>query len=117
MANIIKEDVFSITVLDTTKGKTESQVLEDGATYTRVIASWANLNNTGLVRCSIKDGSNEFIAKLQAIENFRSREVEFLKDGKPIEIVGGKKVTITIASESAFTDDTEIDFTFVKDEQ
>lgn len=106
------EDIVTVKILSGTTGRTESQTLEAGD-IERVVAIYKNQNNDSLVRASIKGSTSEPIAKSQPIENFRSREVEYSKDGRPISITGGQRVTITVLSETEFLADTEIDFVFI----
>lgn len=60
--------------------------------------------NPQMVTAGLKSNGAE-IAKMQPIESYRSRDVEYVKDGKPIQAQGGNLITLNIASRANFTAD------------
>lgn len=60
--------------------------------------------NPQMVTAGLKSNGAE-IAKMQPIESYRSRDVEYVKDGKPIQAQGGNLITLNIASRANFTED------------
>lgn len=75
----------------------------EAGTIERVMVSWgANPDNAGFVRASLKDSSGDYIVQLQSIHNIRSREVQYEKDGIPVNFQGMKPVTFEVIGTEVF---------------
>lgn len=68
-----------------------------------------NYPTTGLVRTRIAKASGTEIAKMQPLKNFRSREVPYDQDGKPLLVDGEVALTWTIFSTADFDSDFTAD--------
>ncbi len=77
----------------------------------------SGLHNPGMVRASVQDSSGNTVSYLQNVNNYRSRDCEYLKGAKPLEIEGGQNLTITIVATSPFTANTNLDFIFIYEVQ
>lgn len=60
--------------------------------------------NPQMVTAGVVVNGNELL-KQQPIESYRSRDVAYESDGKPLVINGGSLVTVNIASRAQFTAD------------
>jgi hypothetical protein len=70
--------------------------------------------NAGMVRAVIKDNTGTEISRLQAIENYRSREAEYLKGAKPLNIeTGSRTFTYEVIATSNFDTDLVTDLIFI----
>jgi len=66
-----------------------------------------------MIRASIKDASGNVISYLQHIDNYRSRDCEYLKGAKPLDIEGGQALTIDIFASDTLNDYAYFDFIFI----
>lgn len=70
--------------------------------------------NTGMVRVVIKDNAGTEISRLQSIDNYRSRETEYLKGAKPLNIeTGGRTFTYQVIATAVFSTDLVTDLIFI----
>lgn len=70
--------------------------------------------NPGFVRAIIKDNAGLEISKLQSIDNYRSRECEYLKGVKPLNIETlGRTFNFEVIATQPFTDDFNAELIFV----
>lgn len=108
------EDVIAVRVLQNATTATVTKKLNPG----RIIGvmaykSDAKSFNTGMVRASIKDSQGFEVSKLQHIDNYRSRDCQYLDGAKPLDIEGGQSYTIDIMATAPFSNNLDVDFIFV----
>lgn len=73
-----------------------------------------NAANPGFVRAVVKDNAGVEISKLQSIENYRSRDAEYLKGCKPLNIeTGGRTFTYEVIATDNFVDDHLSELIFI----
>ncbi|MFY0481659.1 hypothetical protein ACI6PS_03565 [Flavobacterium sp. PLA-1-15] len=89
---------------------------ESGLIKRCVIAS-KEPNNQGMVRALVKDSAGDKIAELQAIEIYRSRDVEYSKDGVPLNIIGGSQITYEVIATENFDSVFHSDLILIYEEQ
>jgi predicted RecA/RadA family phage recombinase len=106
------EEVITVEIANGVNSGSGSLTLPEGKII-GVTAFYNGINNPGMVRASIRNNKNFEISKLQHINNYRSREVEYLKDGKPLATTGGQTLKVDVIASQNFTADTEIDFIFI----
>jgi hypothetical protein len=106
------EEVIAIQIARGSSGGTASLTLPAGKII-GVMAYYGLLNNPGIVRAAIVDNKNVEISKTQHIDNYRSRNVEYLKSAKPLATEGGKTIKVNVIASQNFTEETEIDFIFI----
>lgn len=109
--------VENVITVVTESGKTsgvETLKLDEGF-VTGVVVYYNSNSNQGTVRLRLTDGQGNEIAKMQNIENFRSRNVEYAKDGKPLFIKGGQTIKAQVQSTDTFSQNAEIDVIFIFD--
>ena len=106
------EKTFTLNVLGGDKSAEKTIKLPDG-NYLGVVAYPSPTTNPGTIRASIKNVGLEPISELQHIENYRSRNCEYLKGIKPLDIPGGAEYVIEIIASVEFPEDYSVDFIFV----
>lgn len=108
------EEVISLTVTNGTSTNFKTKMLGAGK-IVGVCAYFSDVSakNPGFVRASIKDANGYEVSQMQNIENYRSRETEYLKGIKPIPLDGGTEYTVTILASDNFTSGFLADFIFV----
>lgn len=106
-------NVIPIIVANGANGRLESETLDDGKIIGMSIF-WNDLNNTGFVQASL-DCNGAEILPLHPIENFRNRETEYKKGFIPLNEDGGKKYTVNIVSDQAFSAETSFGAVFYYD--
>jgi len=69
----------------------------------RCVIYTGDKNNPGFIKAGIKGSGGNELSKLQPIQNYRSREVEYAIDGKPLKVNGGQLLTFEILATAPFT--------------
>jgi hypothetical protein len=70
--------------------------------------------NPGFVRAVVKDNAGTEISKLQSIDNYRSREAEYLRGAKPLNIeTGGRTFTFEVLATEPFAADFLAELIFI----
>ena len=90
----VQENIIYLGLSIGQKTLSVKQSLDEGKVI-GVIAYHNNFTNNEFCRLAITDANGNDLAKLQNIENYRSREVEYSKDGKTLRFDGGRPVTVT----------------------
>lgn len=71
-------------------------------------------SNTGFVRAWIKDSYGNYLSMPQHIDNYRSRDAEYAKGGKPLNIMAnGQPFSWGITSTETFTDQHKAELIFI----
>ena len=107
------EDIITVTVDRLTTSAIGFETLAPGKIIGVVAYRIGELNNPGFVRAAILDNANAEVSKFQHIDNYRSREGEYLKACKPLDIQGGKKYTVKVQATEEFAEETSFEFIFI----
>lgn len=74
-------------------------------------------NNLGMVRALTKGSSGDKISELQPLEIYRSRDVEYSKDGVPMNIPGGGLITYEVIATKPFDSEFQSDLILIYEEK
>jgi len=109
-----KESIRPIKILAGETGGTVEFTPPNGHVIGCVIYYPEIMPNQGIVRASIKDVAQQPISEMQDIRNYRSRDCEYLKGVKPLNLMAnGSTYTFTIAAKLPMDNDFEADLIFV----
>jgi|GEM_PF-364564 len=61
--------------------------------------------NDGLVNASVRGSNGDYLSRPQHIDNYRSREVAYMQDFKPMPYQGGSPLTWEIQATDTFSSD------------
>ena len=110
-----KNIVVPLVILAGTNAGKVTVGTESGLIKRCVIAS-KEPNNPGMVRALVKDKAGDKISELQALEIYRSRDVEYAKDGVPLNIEGGSLITYEVIATAIFAADFHSDLVLIYEE-
>lgn len=108
----VAENIISVTVPVGTRTAVVNQDL-DGGKIIAVLAYHSNFNAGEYCRLGIRDAQGNEVSKLQNIENYRSRNVEYLKDGKFLQLDGGRSAKVEVNFKANLTVEATIDVIFI----
>lgn len=111
------EDIIPIKIAIGVNSTSVSRKIDPGKVVGVVTYYNKTTNNPGMVRAAIKNSAGTEISKMQPLENYRSRDCEYLKGAKPLNVQGGDSITIDIVATANFTAETQIDFVFIYETQ
>ena len=109
MATIEKTFTVEVESGETSVSKT---IKLPAGNFLGVVAYPSPTTNPGIIRASIKNVGLEPVSELQHIENYRSRNCEYSKDFKDLDIPGGAEYVIEIKASAEFPEDYSVDFIF-----
>jgi len=109
------EEIASLTIANGSNGNSV-RVTPPAGYVARVVAHFAELNNTGFVNAQLKDSNGLEIVKNQSIQSLRSRNVPFENDGKPVYMeTKNRTFVFEVQSDQAFSADTNVQLVFIYD--
>lgn len=69
--------------------------------------------NVDFINVSLQDSAGVFLSKAQAIQNYRSRDAEYAKACKPLNVEGGNQMTLRVQSKQPFKADFAFQFILI----
>lgn len=108
-------NIISLTAEIGTSTVSASQSLDSGKIIG--VSIYKNgVNNPGFVRAAIKDNSGTDVVPLHHIDDFRNRETAYGQGYMPLQMEGGKKVTVDIQASANFSANTDFEAVFYYEE-